>query len=92
MQELFEKWFAEHSKDVDPHTARKNLCEWKYISSIHWMPLNQVRTPELKLAFDTLANYDDDGNELPLPRTVKVRVKNVLNLMYDYALSNDLVP
>lgn len=92
MQELFEKWFAEHSKDVDPHTAQKNLREWKYISSIHGMSLSQVRTPELKLAFDTLANYDDDGNELPLPRTVKVRVKNVLNLMYDYALSNDLVP
>lgn len=60
-------------------------------SSIHHLPLSQVRTPELKLAFDHLAKFDEDGTPVPLPRTIKVRIKNILNLMYDYALSNDLI-
>lgn len=91
MQELFEKWIAEHTKEVQPETIQKNRCEWNYISSIHHLPLSQVRTPELKLAFDHLAKFDEDGTPVPLPRTIKVRIKNILNLMYDYALSNDLI-
>ena len=91
MQELFERWFAEHSKNVAEDTAKKNLREWRYIPSIHNMQVSQVRTPELKLALDNVVSLDADGNEIPLPRTAKVRIKNVLNLMYDFALSNDLV-
>lgn len=91
MQELFEKWVTEHAKEVQPETAQKNRCAWNYISSIHDLPLSKVRTPELKLAFDQLAQFDEEGNPVPLPRTIKARIKNVLNLMYDYALSNDLV-
>ena len=92
MQELFDKWLSEHSKDVSPETVKKNIHEWKFISSLHPLLISQVRTPELKLAFDHLELLDENGNPTPLPRTIKVRVKNVLNQMYDYALSNDLVP
>ena len=70
---------------------KEEFARMAYIPSIHNMQVSQVRTPELKLALDNVVSLDADGNEVPLPRTAKVRIKNVLNLMYDFALSNDLV-
>lgn len=92
MQELFEKWQLEHSKNVSEGTIRKNLSEWRYLRAIHHLPLNQVRTPQLKYALDNATTVDVHGDTRPLPRTGKARAKNILNQIYDYALSNELVP
>ena len=69
----------------------KTECCWRYVRKIHNMKLQQVRIPQLKLALDEATTYKS-GNEVELPRSAKGRIKSLFNLMFDYAVENELVP
>ena len=69
----------------------KTECCWRYVHKIHNMKLQQVRIPQLKLALDEATTYKS-GNEVELPRSAKGRIKSLFNLMFDYAVENELVP
>ena len=90
MDELYQAWLKEYRTHVGEKMIEKTECCWRYVRKIHNMKLQQVRIPQLKLALDEATTYKS-GNEVELPRSAKGRIKSLFNLMFDYAVENELI-
>lgn len=90
MDELYQAWLKEYRTHVSDKAIEKAECCWRYVRKIHNLKLQQVRIPQLKLALDEATTYKS-GDETELPRSAKGRIKTVFNLMFDFAVENELV-
>lgn len=88
MDELFEEWLKVHCKD-DPSTIPNYRSRWKYIDSIHPYPARTVRVRHLIKALDEGYIMKGDTKQ-PIPRTVKPAIKSMLNILFDYAVQNEI--
>lgn len=90
MDKLYQMWLADYKTHVGDKMVEKTECCWRYLRKIHNLKLQQMRVHQLKLAIDEATTYKS-GDEIELPRSAKGRIKSLLNLMYDYAVQNELV-
>lgn len=82
MSELFEKWIEHHSKKLKSAMSIKNIrCDWAHCSEIYQMSVREIRVRHLKGMLE--ASTASNG--------VKLRMKNILNMMMDYAVEYELV-
>lgn len=88
MDELFEEWISVHCKD-EPGTAATYRSRWKYVSSLHSYPARTVRVRHLISAIQEGYVMKGDTKQ-PIPRTIKPAVKSMLNMLFDYAVQNEI--
>ena len=81
VEELYKRW--RESREVGESSARCYNASWKYLSDLYTMPVKSVRTRTLKLCME-------QGSASKAPGPTKIYIKNVLNLMMDYAVEYEL--
>ena len=79
--ELYGKWFKEKEK----HHTKKNMdmynLSYKYCKAIHDKPFHELKKTHLQ-------GMMDDSDASP---AMKLKVKTLLNQLYNYAMENDVV-
>lgn len=88
MNELFEKMI----ENCDRSKKNKNdmRSTWGYCREIYDKEVRQVRMNDLKLMIDR-ATVVRKGLEIEATPRTKIRIKSLLNVLYDYARENELV-
>lgn len=81
MEELYKRW--RNSREVGKSSATSYSGSWKYLTDLYDMPVHSIRTRTLKLCMET-------GSSSKAPPSMKINIKNVLNLMMDYAVEYEL--
>ena len=91
MQEVYDRWFEEYRKGLKGKTSERTVTSaWAYCSAIYDMTIDSVRVHHLKDVMENGIYTDVNGeSKTPSPST-KTKIKSVLNLMYDYALANEI--
>ena len=82
LKELFERWLDEQEKRNISYTAKRSQhMAYNRLGSIGDMPLNKVKAVHLQKWMD---NID-------LKPSTKIKLKSTLNMVFEYALQNDIV-
>lgn len=83
MDQVFKEWYEEYKKrDISIKSINKMKTYWGYLSQLHEKNIRDVKTPDLKLVFD--------GFEDKSPNVI-MKIKMLLNMMYDYAVMMDYI-
>lgn len=90
MSELFDKWMDWHSKYIAEITALSIRNSWKYASSIYNLNIKDVHTYQLKECLEN-ASIEKDGRLIAATPAIKNVLKSSLNMLYDYAISNEFI-
>lgn len=81
IDDLFDEWREEHAKKVTEHTAKKIKWNWdKYCSEVKNLRVVDVRVSNIKSCLE----------KAPTPSVKKI-VKNTFNMLFDYAVENEIV-
>lgn len=80
MQELHDLWYPEYSKDKEYSTLTGVNNAWKWCNTIYDIPVKDIRVRHIKECLDKADVGVSTSN----------RMKQVLNMMLDYALIFDL--
>lgn len=78
-KELFKRWEEKHNKEVQREGVYSHYLQ--YIEPLMNMEISKIRISHLKRALD---NPD-------IPRTTYKNIKNLFNMMWDYAVEYELV-
>lgn len=81
MNDLFEKWYEKYNQTVSAKRAKDIKRCWSYCSSIHHLDVTIVRTRTIRELFDNL----DKTYE------IKKIIKQILSMMFDYAIEYEYV-
>ena len=82
MQEVFDEWYEEYKKGVVEHVAKRAKSLWNHLSQIHEKKIRELKALDLKIAI----------GEAELPSdNVLMKLKTLLNMMYDYAVMLEYV-
>lgn len=87
MDELFHRWSEEHKKTlktIGSQTALDTL--WEYCTNIHGLKVAEVRIKHMKICID---EAERDG--MLASAGTKKRIKEMFNMMFDYAIEYELV-
>lgn len=91
MAKLYECWSENHFKVIKTNRTVLSLkLAWRYCHSIHNTNVTDIGTKQLKHCIEN-AYITDKGNTKQATVIVKNRVKSMFNLMFDYALEEELV-
>ena len=91
VQELYEKWSKEHFKTLKSQSgidAIKNA--WLYCSTLYAMKAADIRTYHIKGCIEN-GTAVIKGVKKNTTAQVKIRIKSLFNLMFDYALEYEIV-
>ena len=91
MNELFEKWFEEY-KEEGKHSTTLNTQKrcWEFCSSIHAMPVRDVRIRHIKHCIIEGTIVERGIIKAPSPQQ-QYRIKALITKMLDYAVSNEVI-
>ena len=81
IEELYDNWIEEHSKNITDSRMHTISCCWKYLEPIKGRSIQSLRTLETKQFLEQL-------NTTP---NIKKQVKSVLNGIYNYAVQYEYV-
>ena len=81
MNDLFERWFPTYEPTVTPKRAKDVKRCWSYCESVHGIDITTVRTRTIKELFNQIDKSD----------TIKNIIKQVLTMMFDYAVEYEYV-
>lgn len=79
--EVYEKWSADYFERISPSSVRTITSAYTRFVSLYDIPFESLRVAHLE---ECIKNADASQN-------IKSRMKSLLNLMYKYALKNDIV-
>lgn len=89
MQELYDVWSERHFKNLKPQSYSYIQSSWNYCSSIYTMKVREVRVRHLKSCIEE--GFSSANGERQYPGNyAKEKIKNVLNMMFDYAVEYEL--
>lgn len=89
MQDLFDRWYPEHTKNSGSQAATAYKTRWAYLNQLHSLPVRSVRIRHLRAAIDN-AYIIQFGERHDVPRTMKPTLKSLLNILFDYAVEREL--
>ena len=87
VEELHDRWVTAHYPEVSIGTQRLYDAAWKYCEKIKGLVVSEVRSRHIKECCENGVNAA--GN--PIPANTRLIVKTLLNMLFKYALENDLV-
>lgn len=87
MSELYEKWSEEHFKTYSNNSGISSVeTAWRYCEAIYDTPIREMKTKQISYLME---NASHDGKDASA--STKVRIKSLLNMMFDYAVQYELI-
>lgn len=80
LEDLFEEWKSGHFQRIGSQSHRLYDCAYKQLESLHHRVFADIRTAHYQLVFDSLQRS----------LSYKKSIKTLLNLLYKYAMENDI--
>ena len=80
--ELYKRWSEKKYKTCSPSTARQHKSAWSYCTCLYDMKVSEIRARHLKKCIEEPVKE--------IPSTTKGKMKNLMNLLMDYAVEYDL--
>lgn len=90
MQQLYDMWTKEYFSKISNSNRKTTEAAWNYMYSLYDMRVKDVRIRHLKGAMDD-GEYTYRGNTHKMSAYMKVKAKSMFNLMFDYAVENEIV-
>ena len=90
MKELYDEWFLEYSKSVGKESAAQSKRAWAYCESIYNIKVIDIRVRHLKNCIEN-GFLLKNGNQKEASSRMKNLIKTNFNLMFDYALANEII-
>lgn len=81
MQELYDKWFERHSQTIGLRTGQNINSAWAHCTGLYKQGIRDLKPGQIKMAIENLEVSDH----------LKNKIKNIISMMYDYAIEFDLV-
>lgn len=91
MDSLFKRWSEEHKKTLKTPGSQSALDTiWSYCTNIHSLKVSEVRIKHMKACIED-AKLEISPDETRLASAItKKRIKEVFNMMFDYALEYEM--
>lgn len=80
-KEVYEKWSDGHFKTIVPSACRTWISAFNHSSALHNMRMKDIRPSHMEGCI----------NDAEVGQSTKQRMKSLYNMMYKYALKNDIV-
>ena len=90
MQELYEQWIETKKGKVNGSTLARYRSAWAYSASIHNRLVRDVRISDMRYCIEG-GSVMHGGKECHPENNVKNSMKTLYNLLFDYAVSLELV-
>ena len=88
MKDLYEKWSEEHFKTYSNNSGISSVeTAWRYCTEIYNTPIREMKTKQLSYLMDHAVN--EQGKDASA--STKVRIKSLMNMLFDYAVQYELV-
>ncbi len=81
MSELYDKWFERHSQTIGLRTGQNINSAWVHCKGLYKQNIRDMKPGQIKLFIETCDVSDH----------LKNKIKNIISMMYDYAIEYDLV-
>lgn len=90
MQEIYDKWYSQQEGKVDKSTLARYRTSWAYSELVHSKLVREVRITDLRncISYGTIVR---NGKEVHPENNVIDSMKTLYNLLFDYAVANDVV-
>lgn len=90
MKQLYEMWTEEYFSKISVSNKKTTEAAWNYMSTIYDMRVKDVKVRTLKgVIEDGVYTYRGDTHHMSA--YMKVKAKSMFNLMFDYAVENEIV-
>lgn len=90
VKELYERWSEVHFKTLKSEASiRVFRATWKYCEPLYDVSVRELRVRHIKSCLDNGVMVKD-GEEVPFNANLKNRIKQLFNLMLDYAVEYEL--
>lgn len=91
IQELYERWIDDYAKKVCSGNIVTTNSAWKYASEVYFLPVCNVRIPQIKKAILDGSFTDRQGVEHRPSYHNQLVLKKIFNQMFDYAVEYELI-
>lgn len=89
-QDLYEEWYEYYSKELGSEKSMgSHSAAWQYAGSLYNKKISTIRTRDLRLCLEH-ASKNLKGEEKEASANTKRDLKVTFNLMFDYAVENEL--
>lgn len=88
--DLYKKWSEPHFKTLTPRSAQQKQRAWSYCESLYQLPVKDLRISHIRGCMEQQI-VSDNGEEVSLPAHVQLKIKNIFDLMLDFAMEHELV-
>lgn len=90
VKELFEMWYKSVENSVVLGTLNGYKMAWHYCSKIYDVEVREIRIHHIRYCIE-YGTYEKNGIVRSSSSPVKVRIKQLLSMMFDYAVEYELV-
>lgn len=91
-KEVYELWVKEYQKKLSVNSSMRTITSaYKYTEPLWNMKFSSLKTSNLKECIENARILDNKGEIRVASVRTKGRIKSVFNMMYRYALENDIV-
>lgn len=90
MEELYDKWFEKFSEHAGLKSKQSYAAAWKYCDQLYSIPVKDIRIHHLKTCLET-AEREYKGETKLIPPSMRIRVKQLFNVLFDYAIELGIV-
>ena len=90
MAELYEKWMASAADSATVSSRKIYAMAWNYCSSVYSLPVRKVRIHHIRHCAEH-GVYEKDGILRSPTPSVSTRIKQLWNLLMDYAVEYELI-
>lgn len=88
-QELYEEWFNYYVNEIGEKGMRSHSAAWQYAWTLYNHKISAIRSRDLRLCLEK-ASKKIKGDEKEASPNTKRDLKVTFNLMFDYAVENEL--
>ena len=81
LQELFDRWFERHSQNLTLRSSQNIDSAWLHFSGLKNAKIRELKPGNIKLYIETCSVSDN----------LKNKMKNIISMIYDYAIEYDMV-
>lgn len=90
-EELYSEWSEIYYKDLESDAAVASYkAAWKYLTPMYKTKVREARIRDLKNIIETASKQTSSGSRQASSNTKK-NIKTLLNLLYDYAIENEII-
>lgn len=89
LRDLYERWSAEYFETNSQSTVNLMRAAWSYCSSMYDLQVSEIRVRHLRIGIEGAA-LQKKGRIVKASANMQVRIKSMLNMMFDYAVEYEL--